>query len=179
VKIDFKKISHFADLESIWRLYCTSFPPEERRGFEDLKQLVSVKECFVNEIITDNKEIAGLCVFWMFEKFVFVEHFAIFPGMRNNGIGGAALLWLRKNYPLILLETELPTNETSRRRIKFFQRNGFHVLDRPYFQPSYGNKKPEVELKIMCSMPFLADEILNEYIIQIKHKVYHQIDFVL
>jgi len=172
MKIELKKISQFEELESIRGLYCEAFPPEERREFDDLKQLVFGVECVVNQIITANSKVAGFCVYWIFDEFVYVEHFAVFPGLRGRGIGEGTLSVLREKFKVLILETELPMNEISQRRIKFYKRNGFHLLNLHYVQPSYGDNKPEVELKLMCTSSDISAEILNNYIIQIKEKVY-------
>ena len=175
MKIRFNRIINPADLDSISELYQDSFPPEERREFFQLEQLISDRELFVNQIITDKNTIAGLCIFWVFGEFVYIEHLAVKPELRGIGIGEGTLSVLRVKFKVLILETELPLDELSQRRIKFYERNGFSLLERQYFQPSYGNNKPEVELKIMCTKADISDEKLNEYLLQIRNKVYLKI----
>ena len=175
MKIELKKTSQFEELESIRGLYCEAFPPEERREFDDLNQLVLKGECIINQIKTTDDKVAGICVYWIFDEFVYVEHFAVFPELRGRGIGEGTLSVLREKFKVLILETEPPINEISQRRIKFYQRNGFHLLNLHYIQPSYGKNKPKVELKLMCTNSHIPQEMLNNYIIQIKEKVYSQI----
>jgi ribosomal protein S18 acetylase RimI-like enzyme len=175
VKIQFIRIIKPTDLESIRKLYQDSFPPEERREFFQLQQLVSDHNLFVNQIIADANTVAGFCIFWTFDEFAFIEHLAVNPELRGVGIGEETLSILREKFKVLVLETELPADEISKRRIKFYERNGFCLLERQYFQPSYGNGKPEVELKIMCTKADISHEKLDEYILQIRKKVYRSI----
>ncbi len=175
MKIQFNRVINPADLDSISELYQDSFPPEERRDFFELKQLISEDELFINQIIIENKKVAGLCIFWVFSEFVFIEHLAVNPELRGIGIGEGTLSVLRDKFKVLILETELPFDEMSKRRIKFYERNGFGLLEQQYFQPSYGNNKPEVELKIMCTNKNISNEKLDEYLFQIWKKVYRKI----
>jgi ribosomal protein S18 acetylase RimI-like enzyme len=172
VKIGLKKITDIASLSSIWNLYCVAFPLIERRELESLQMLIDTPECQINQITIHNEQPAGLCIYWTFREFLFLEHFAVEPELRGLGIGERILLLLREKCPLILLETEPPVDEITARRVKFYQRNGFKLLHRQYFQPSYGENKPPVELKLMSnSVDFTAEE-LDKYIATIRKKVY-------
>jgi GNAT superfamily N-acetyltransferase len=175
VKIRLNRLKEPIDLESIRELYNSSFPAEERRDFFELKQLISEDELFINQILTDKNTVAGLCIFWTFDEFIFVEHLAVNHELRGFGIGGGTISVLKEQSKILILETELPVGEISKRRIKFYERNGFKLLQCQYFQPSYGKNKPEVELKIMCTKADIGNEKLDEYILQIRKKVYRKI----
>jgi ribosomal protein S18 acetylase RimI-like enzyme len=175
MKIELKKISNIEDLENIRELYCTAFPPEERREFEDLEQLVFSGKCIVYKVIALGEKLAGFCIFWVFDEFIFIEHLAVNPELRSVGIGEEILSVLRKNFKLIILEIEIPVDKISQRRVRFYERNGFTLHNQQYFQPSYGKEKPEVELKIMSSIHHIPDEKLKQYLLQIRKKVYRQV----
>lgn len=175
MKIRLNRIIKPIDLESIRELYNSSFPAEERREFFELKQLISDDKLFINQILTDKNTVAGLYIFWKFGEFIFVEHLAVNPELRGFGIGEGTLSVLQEQSKILILETELPVDEISKRRIKFYERNGFKLLQRQYFQPSYGKNKPEVELKLMCTKADISIEKLDEYIFQIRKKVYRKI----
>jgi ribosomal protein S18 acetylase RimI-like enzyme len=172
LQIIFKKIESVAEFEAIKNLYLTAFPPNERREFDELKKQICYDECNVNLILVGEK-VAGFIIFWNFNDFVFLEHFAIEPGLRGLGIGEKTLAEIKALFQkTVILETELPNDEMSIRRIRFYERNGFHKLNRTYFQPSYGGNKPEVELKLMSTNVDLPTETLDKYILQIREKVY-------
>lgn len=175
MEISFKKIESETEFEIIKSLYLIAFPPEERREYSELIQQIYFENCAVY-LICVNQKIAGFCILWNFCDFVFLEHFAIESGLRGQGIGERVLAMIRENFNKpVLLETELPKDEISSRRVNFYLRNGFHLLERCYLQPSYDGIKPEVELKLMSTLANISDKKLEEYIQQIRDKVYHKI----
>ncbi len=175
MKIQFKRIIKSSDFDPVSELYIASFPPEERRELSEIYQLISKGEIFIYQMIIAKNKIAGLCIFWTFDEFTYLEHLAVNPELRGVGIGEETISLLHKKSQVLLLETELPVDDISKRRIKFYERNGFKLMQRQYFQPSYGKGKPEVELKLMSSIQNLYDEKLSEYILQIRNKVYRQV----
>ena len=175
MQISFKKIESEAEFEVIKNLYLTVFPPNERREFEELKKQIYNDECNVNLILAGDK-VAGFIIYWNFTDFVFLEHFATEPCLRGLGIGEKTLTEIKTLFQkTAILETEPPADEMSQRRIGFYERNGFHLLERHYLQPSYDGKKPEVEMKLMCNSERISSEKLDKYIQQIREKVYHKI----
>ena len=173
-KISFKKMKMEQEFESIRELCCSAFPPEERREFQQVVQLKDAGGCDVLRIMNGDEPV-GFCIVWIFDEFLFTEHFAIEPDRRGQGTGSRVLALLRKTYrrPL-MLEVEPPCDEITSRRVNFYSRNGFYLLERPYCQPSYGETKPEVELRLMTTQAGLPPEILEEYIAQIRRKVYRK-----
>ena len=172
LQISFKKIESKPELEAIKNLYITAFPPNERREFDELKKQVYNGACHINLILIGEK-IAGFIILWNFTGFVFLEHFAIVPELRGQGTGEKAIAEIKTRFQkTIILETEPPVDELNRRRIRFYERNGFHILKRTYFQPSYGGNKPEIELKLMCTKDDFTVEELDFIIQSIRGKVY-------
>jgi len=175
MEIKLKKAGTIAELEQIRELYLTNFPTNERRSFEGLQQQFLREDACSILQITNMKSILGFCTLWEFEIFAFIEHLAILPEMRGKKIGEAVLYLLKngRKTPLIL-ETELPNDEICSRRISFYQRNGFHLLNQHYIQPSYDGITPGPELKLMISHPHISHEDLQQYIEVVKRKVYRQ-----
>ena len=92
----------------------------------------------------------ALLAVWEFESFTYIEHFAVDPALRNSGTGSAMLQELvRKYQKQICLEVELPEDELTRRRIGFYERNGFVFNEYPYIQPPISKGKSPVPLWVM------------------------------
>lgn len=160
-------------LEKLIPLYEEAFPLEERRSIGQLKRMIGKTEnMFFNAIVLD-ENLCGLFVFWNFEKFSYLEHFAIYPHLRNKKIGKQVLDYLAENLPgLRLLEVEPAVDdEMAVRRVEYYRRNGYKVLDNNYMQPSYHAHEDACPLWIMGNAD--ADPFsLSGYIEQIKEEVY-------
>lgn len=127
------------------RIYEEAFPAEERRPAAN-RHPADPAFRFYN-ISTKEYPEAGLITTWDFGSFRYVEHFAIDKSLRGSGIGADAIDALGGT---VLLEVEPPgTGEQALRRIEFYKRHGFHLLDYPYFQPPYSSELPGVELRLM------------------------------
>jgi ribosomal protein S18 acetylase RimI-like enzyme len=175
MKINLQRVKSLVGLEKIRDLYVSSFPASERREFHELVDMLDLLECSVCLIKIPTGKVAGFCIVWDFKSFAFLEHFAIENDLRGLGIGEGVLSVLREKYKTILLETEHPVNEINQRRINFYQRNGFRLLDMKYVQPSYGKNKPEVELHLMSTSVDFSVETLDECIHLIRERVYRKI----
>lgn len=120
------------------KLITISFPPEEYRKLEELRTYTDSKPQFHNNIIFHNDTPVGILTYWDFNRFCYVEHFAIDPSLRNGGYGKQALNLLCQQLGCpIVLEVEMPEEEMAQRRIGFYQRQGFILWEKPYLQPPY------------------------------------------
>lgn len=159
---------------SLCCLYTESFPEIERRSITQLDTLVATKKnMHFNAIIEDDGRIAGLMIFWDFEDFIYLEHFAIFPEMRNGGTGRRTLQLLSgtTDKPKIL-EAEPADNGIAGRRIEFYRRNGFEVIDQDYEQPSYRPCEEGMPLWIMSTVIY-DKEKTKEITDKIKKEIYY------
>ena len=115
---------------------------------------------------------AGFLAVWEFESFIYIEHFAVDPALRNSGTGSAMLQELVKQYQKpICLEVELPEDELTRRRIGFYERNGFVFNEYPYIQPPISKGKSPVPLRIMT----YRSEITREEFQKMKEILYRRV----
>lgn len=130
--------------EALRLLYEQSFPPEERR---DWSLLPVDNPAFSLMEVVDDDGVTGFITLWHFDGFAYVEHFAINPSRRGGGLGSQILSLLEG---AVILEVE-PAGSTpeAERRIGFYERNGFRLLDVPYVQPPYSAGMPELELRLM------------------------------
>lgn len=139
-------------LSRLMRLYEDAFPPEERRPVE---QMLPSDPEFKLYAIGEH----GLLTAWEFPEVTYIEHFAVFPESRGQGIGSKALAELKGS---VILEVEPhEAGIEAAKRIAFYERNGFRLLDRDYVQPSYGHGLPPVALKLMLRGTTDVDRAVN------------------
>lgn len=141
------------DFDSFYEVMKGSFPSIEIRDYQGQKNLFD--NTMYNVIGYKDKEqkVCAFLAFWRFEDFNFIEHFAVDDNLRGNGIGTS----LFRNYlnsnsnneKLTLLEVELPEDDISLRRIKYYERMGMKLNDYDYLQPPLQDGKPFFPLKIM------------------------------
>lgn len=148
------------------------FPYEERRSLSHHTECFEHRE-FEAYLLKEDGEAVGFIDLWSFEKFVFLEYFAVDSGKRNGGYGTKALCELKKlaGKRKIILEAEEPENELATRRIGFYERNGFNVNAYPYEQPSFHGEN-SVPLKILSfPLPLSRDEF-DEFLLETRRTAY-------
>lgn len=167
-----QNVTNNDQLEGIKALYLKSFPPNERREFYEFKLLLQKSEFEVYLFIL-NHQIVGFASLWYLNDFVFIEHLAIDPIFRGQGIGSDAVKYFLSHInKTFLLEVEPPTDEVNVKRVEFYKRLGFRLIDMLYMQPSYDGVKPEVEMRLMLSADNYGDDWLNSCVRLIRSKVY-------
>ena len=163
--------------DSLVHIYLQSFPLDEQRPVESILRLLAKEPRYtlyavINDDENDNDDencrpeglhcgaqsssssslssILGLLTTWTFDTFTYIEHFALSPEVRGRGYGSEALQMLiaQTKQPLIL-EAEPPTDELTRRRIRFYERSGFTLYDYPYLQPAYTADSQPTPLRLM------------------------------
>lgn len=150
-----------AEIQLATKLYLEAFPSCERRDVDEWLDCLDKKagKPFSLFAIVANDTFYGFISCWELTDFVYVEHFAVNENARGNGIGAQTIQELKKHYsttPLVL-EVELPNDDLSRRRIGFYQRQGFILNEKKYLQPPYRKSDDWFELKLMTTDPdFLA-----------------------
>lgn len=147
---DFKNPIPDEYFEKIYSLLEISLPQIEMRTKSDQKALLSNEKY---KIMVAEKEnvFAGFIAIWDFEKFCFIEHFAVQPDMRSKGVGSEILRHITKIFhKKIILEVEPPFfSNYAQRRIGFYARNEFLFNDFEYFQPPLQKDAEIIPLKIM------------------------------
>lgn len=145
------------------KLYLESFPPEERRPWQMILSPESHYGPKLQLIVVDG-QFAGMVTTWHFDQFVYIEHLAVNPGIRGRGVGAELLGVLSSQVGKpIVLEVELPNeaDPMTIRRINFYTRNGFTLLEHNYVQPPYTPELPEVPLKLMTTDSTIAPELIT------------------
>ena len=141
----------------IYRIMQASFSDDEYRPYDEQLALFEEPEYRIYYMP------AGFLAVWEFESFIYIEHFAVDPALRNSGTGSAMLQELVKQYQKpICLEVELPEDELTRRRIGFYERNGFVFNVYPYIQPPISKGKSPVPLRIMTYGSAITQDTFEE-----------------
>ena len=165
-----------SDFSEIYRIMQASFSDDEYRPYDEQLALFEEPEYRiyympaigmerVGNHSTGNSTMhaAGFLAVWEFESFTYIEHFAVDPALRNSGTGSAMLQELvRKYQKQICLEVELPEDELTRRRIGFYERNGFVFNEYPYIQPPISKGKSPVPLRIMTYGSAITQDTFEE-----------------
>lgn len=143
------------DYPSFLKLYDQTFPVDERRVYEDEEHLANFIKMkggkFHAFAVKDGELFLGFLSYWTFEKYVYVEHFALTPEHRGKNIGAKMLSHLFKEVgENVLVEVEHPDSPDAQRRIKFYERNGFRLrTEFDYMQPPYGKGQKPVPMLLM------------------------------
>ncbi len=105
------------------------------------------------------------------EDLLYIEHFAVAPAYRNAGLGRKMLqALLSGTKKRVCLEVEPPQDELTRRRIAFYERNGFLYHEYPYTQPSISAGRSPIPLRIMATQP-LSEEAFCE----VRERLYREV----
>lgn len=138
-------------LDLIERTYTDSFPEVERRDFSLVRKLLEDEPRFVMYALSVEDCYVGFITAWQFDRYTYVEHFAIDPAARNGGIGAKAMtLFFALCGTPVVLEVEMPVDELSKRRIGFYERLGFKLDHHVYLQPPYRTGGEWLELRLMA-----------------------------
>lgn len=139
-----------SDFDLVYEIMEKSFPSDEIRLHNEQKELFDEARYFVYAEYETDAYIAGFIAAWEFDDFVFIEHFAVSPEKRNGGLGAKILNeFTDMTDKRVCLEVEPPKDDMQRRRISFYERNGFYLNNYKYFQPPISKGKNIVPLMIM------------------------------
>jgi ribosomal protein S18 acetylase RimI-like enzyme len=144
--IELKPVSMADDAMKI--LYEEAFPKEERRPWD--WQLLLMNDGQLKVLRINREELfAGFVFYWQLPEFNFIEHFAIDANARGGGAGTQVMQLMENELGIIVLEVEPPVTEQAIRRIKFYERLGYHTFPDTYEQPSYYPEFPPLLLRLM------------------------------
>ncbi len=163
----------YNEFDKAYSILCDSFPTDERRPYEKQKELLQKSSYkLLGYVDGQSEEIKGIIAIYEFYAFIFVEHLAVSAKYRNCGLGSDILKELMGGSDLpICLEVELPETELAKRRIGFYQRNGFYFNDYPYIQPAMAEGQNPIELKIMST----GQKLEHDEFLRIKALLYKEV----
>lgn len=164
--------SRYAFIE---KLLHESFPEGERREDDRQRYNVDNNPLFTTYLINDEEAdiSVGVITVWRFKKFCYVEHLATSPNIRNKGYGNKIIRTLLDGCKdiTVVLEVELPEDEMSKRRIGFYERNGFRLCTKNYLQPPYRLGGKPIPMYLM----FSGCESIDEDFENIKAEIYSNV----
>lgn len=144
------------DFGDFLRLYRESFPWEERREYvdeNDLERFLEDKKArFLVFVCKCNDQFVGFITVWDFPDYIYVEHAAVVPEFRGEGIGERMFGYIKERFcKSLILEVEPPEiSAMAARRIGFYKRIGFDLRDEvDYLQPPYHQGQEPLPLKLM------------------------------
>lgn len=173
--IKFKRVttadSAYAFIEELMH---ESFPVDERRDDDAQRYNTDHNQSFTAYLITDGEINIGLITLWKLDGFYYVEHLATSPQVRNKGYGKMIMQALLHDFSdyTIVLEVELPEDDLSKRRIGFYERNGFKLCQKPYMQPPYRSGGTPIPMRVMYSGDKSIDDIFDKIMSDIYRNVY-------
>ena len=141
---------HYVFVEN---LYLSAFPENERRPVDAQRRNVDTNPLFRCYLLTgDESRPIGFITLWRLDGFCYAEHFAVDPSLRNGGYGSRVMQLLLRELELpVVLEAEVPADDLSRRRVAFYERQGFRTCDKDYIQPSYRPGGESLPLYLMVA----------------------------
>jgi ribosomal protein S18 acetylase RimI-like enzyme len=159
---------------NLYNLYSLAFPASERRTWADLEYELTYQKNFFANVIIKDETFVGFLNFWKFDRFCYIEHLAVLPASRGKNIGTIAVELLTKSIKLpFVLEVEMPSTPDAIRRINFYERLGFSVVNHPYAQPPYDRDGFLLPMMLMCNDKHFAENHFETIKAIIYTQVYH------
>ena len=125
------------ELEELYNTYMVNdFPATERKPLAAIRRLVKTGR-YDPLAAEEDGRLRGYAMVWTAPEGQgsLLEYLAVLDGQRSGGLGGRVLDCLGKRYTHLFGEAEAPDdpdpaiNDLRRRRLGFYQRNGFRVLN--------------------------------------------------
>jgi GNAT superfamily N-acetyltransferase len=172
--IEFKKVENSADplFGMMYELYQSAFPTVERRTLNGLEGVLEHDKRFVMTVLLKDGEFVGFFNYWLFEYFVYAEHFAVNPKLRGQNIGSEVMktFFLNTNLPVVF-EVEIPENEIAIRRIAFYERLDCKQFPHKYAQPHYDGSGKLLPMLLMTN----NYDYVDKHFSRIKSIVYKEV----
>jgi len=138
------------EFNNAWKILSSSIPSGEIRNYAGEKALFKNKAFRLFGAYLDSKLIGFAAVF-VLKEFVFIDDMAILKGYRNKGYGTLLIkdIIINSKSKPVILETEKPENKQSKRRIRFYRKNGFYLNNLNYLLPGLRKNNPSVPMILM------------------------------
>ncbi|VWL85350.1 GNAT family N-acetyltransferase [Oceanivirga miroungae] len=169
IKIDKKDESSINYIENIIK---NNFDENEYRDSYELYNYSLKKDEFIAFYIKYNNEVVGIINTWNLGECIYVEHFVIEKEYRNKSLGSKSLELLKNTFNKnIILEVNVENTDVDKKRITFYKKNGFKILDIKYYQEAYSDNKNKIEMYLMSTKEF-EKKLLDNVVKKLKKLVY-------
>lgn len=149
----------FNQFDCIYTMIVDSFPSHEVRTYEEQKGLLDNPKFHIYVMEDAVGAVKAFISVWDVANHGFVDHFAVSPQFRNEGLGSKILEELRQLLDcLLFLEVDLPETEIAKRRIGFYERNGYTLNPYLYQLPALTPESQPVTLGIMSTDGMMSQE---------------------
>jgi len=123
--------------ESFREIYIVSFPVHEQRSEAQHEEALEDKRYHLI-IKTDEDKLISFIAYWDFKNYVYIEHLAVNPELRGQNKGSELLEdFAELISKTIILEIDPPLDETSKKRLKFYEKLGYEANPYIHFHPAY------------------------------------------
>ena len=144
--------------DASFTLYEASFPPNERRTRADHLRALQDADFMPLGAVEDGRLLADVFL-WKTDSFVYLEHFAVQPELRNCGVGGKILDRLLGDAQRpFLLEIEPPEDALTSRRKRFYERHGLQAQPYAHVQLPFQGGGPILPLVIMANRSITPEQ---------------------
>jgi len=152
-------------------IYSVSFPVFEQRTDGQHIYALSSENCHVDCYVEDGQFI-GFIVYWEFDKYIYIEHFAIHPSQRGKNYGTLFLENLiTKNDKPVILEIDPIIDDISERRYRFYEALGFKKNVYLHTHPAYREGYPDHKLVVLSSDREISEEEYSHFYADLKNIV--------
>ena len=115
----------------IEELYLNTFPKDERFPFWILEECSRENNSNLYAIL-DNDKFIGMCYIVNCANAYYLMYLAVEPSLRNQNYGSKILMDLKEKYKTLFLSVDIPVDDISIKRKKFYLRNGFYDTNKFY-----------------------------------------------
>ena len=168
-----RRITHSNDseLRQLIALQRETFPEYPKHTEELWIDFVDNYPAMSFNAVYENEELAGLFIYWDLGNSYYIHFIAVLPEMRNRKIGQQIMDWVAANLQKpVFLESEVPFDEMTTRRLNFYKRNGFTALAN---DPEILSTERDGEEHPLWLMGTQKVDDLDRYLIQIRQTVYY------
>ncbi|WP_294730865.1 GNAT family N-acetyltransferase [uncultured Faecalibaculum sp.] len=121
------------DLQLVEQLYDQSFPDSERKPFDMILSMQKTGNADI--LMMMDPDFCGLLITMKDKEVMLIDYLAVDPEKQSRGYGSRALSLFGEQFPdqPVVLEIENPEgtapDSQENRRLAFYRRNGFSVMD--------------------------------------------------